>query len=115
MREDLFASPDRQIEKLLASAEALSAPDGTPPAAIDIVVPELGASITEITVAQWRKVVGDAVQAAEVIADLTTDKVDTELEAPATGVLLEILAGAGATVPPGQVLARMRPQPENRS
>jgi hypothetical protein len=57
MREDLFASPDRQIEKLLASAEALTAPDRTPPAAIDIVVPELGASITEITVAQWRKVV----------------------------------------------------------
>ena len=104
-REDLFAAPDRQIERLLAAAGGLSATDGAP---IDILAPELGTSITEITVVQWRKAAGDMVEADEVIADFSTDKVDGELPAPATGILLEILAGAGATVPAGQVIARMR-------
>lgn len=65
---------------------------------VDVMVPALGESVTEATVATWFKKVGDQVEADEMLCELETDKVSVEVPAPAAGVLAEILAGEGATV-----------------
>ena len=85
-------------------------PDEAPPAGaatMDIVAPPAGESVTEGTILEWAKQPGDAVQADETIVEISTDKVDMELPAPASGTLTEILAAEGETVTPGQVLGRM--------
>src|ERR671916_1564983 len=73
----------------------------------DIVVPTLGESVTEATVARWAKKAGDRVKKDEILVELETDKVGLEVAAPADGVLSEISADEGATVTPGQVLGRV--------
>ncbi|MDS9467190.1 2-oxoglutarate dehydrogenase complex dihydrolipoyllysine-residue succinyltransferase [Paracoccus sp. MBLB3053] len=65
---------------------------------VDVMVPTLGESVTEATVATWFKKVGDAVAQDEMLCELETDKVSVEVPAPAAGVLAEILAEEGATV-----------------
>ncbi|MBB1491008.1 MULTISPECIES: 2-oxoglutarate dehydrogenase complex dihydrolipoyllysine-residue succinyltransferase [unclassified Paracoccus (in: a-proteobacteria)] len=65
---------------------------------VDVMVPTLGESVTEATVATWFKKPGDAVQQDEMLCELETDKVSVEVPAPASGVLAEILAEEGATV-----------------
>ena len=75
---------------------------------LDIVVPSLGESITEATVAKWLKQVGEAVVADEPIVELETDKVAVEIPAPAAGVLGEILADVGTPVAVGGLLGRVR-------
>lgn len=72
--------------------------------AIEVVVPPLGESVTEATVATWTKKPGDAVVVDELIVELETDKVTLEVNAPATGVLASISAEQGATVEVGAVL-----------
>ena len=72
---------------------------------MDVVMPQLGETVTEGTVTAWRKAAGDPVKADEVLFEVSTDKVDTEIPAPADGVLAEILVEAGATVPVGTRLA----------
>jgi len=73
----------------------------------DIVVPALGESVTEATVAQWLKQPGDAVAVDEPIVELETDKVTLEVNASAAGVLSEVLAEAGANVEVGALLGRI--------
>src|SRR5688500_19255451 len=75
--------------------------------ATDVQVPALGESITEGTVAQWLKKVGDAVAADEPIASLETDKVTVEVPSPVAGVLAEQVADEGETVAVGAVTARI--------
>jgi 2-oxoglutarate dehydrogenase E2 component (dihydrolipoamide succinyltransferase) len=72
--------------------------------ATNIVVPALGESVTEATVAKWTKAVGDPVQRDETLAELETDKVTLEVYASTAGRLSEIRAPAGATVEVGAVL-----------
>jgi 2-oxoglutarate dehydrogenase E2 component (dihydrolipoamide succinyltransferase) len=72
--------------------------------AIEIVVPTLGESVTEATVGKWFKKAGDAVKADEAVAELETDKVTLEVNAPASGVIAEIAVKEGETVAPGAVL-----------
>jgi pyruvate/2-oxoglutarate dehydrogenase complex dihydrolipoamide acyltransferase (E2) component len=67
----------------------------------------MGVSVAEGTVVEWRKEVGDWVQADEIIASISTDKIDTDVESPATGRVQEILIGVGTTVDVGTVLARI--------
>ncbi len=74
---------------------------------IDVMVPTLGESVTEATVATWFKAVGDAVEADEMLCELETDKVSVEVPAPASGTLTEILAAEGETVQAGGKLALM--------
>ena len=74
---------------------------------IDIVIPDLGESVTEATVAAWLKQPGDAVGADEPVVELETDKATVELGAPKAGVLLEILVPEGEDVEVGAVLARL--------
>ncbi|NTV65851.1 MAG: hypothetical protein HGA65_20270, partial [Oscillochloris sp.] len=73
----------------------------------EISMPQLGESVTEGTVGRWIKHSGDPVQKYEPLLEVITDKVDTEVPAPATGTLLEVLVPAGQTVPVGTVLARI--------
>ena len=75
--------------------------------ATEIKVPSLGESITEATVSKWLKRPGEPVAADEPVAELETDKVTLEVNAPAAGTLTEILAEEGANVPVGAVLGRI--------
>ena len=75
--------------------------------ATEIKVPSLGESITEATVSKWLKRRGEPVAADEPVAELETDKVTLEVNAPAAGTLMEILAEEGANVPVGAVLGRI--------
>jgi 2-oxoglutarate dehydrogenase E2 component (dihydrolipoamide succinyltransferase) len=73
----------------------------------DIIIPPLGESITEASVGQWLKAVGDAVKADEPIVMLETDKVAVEVPSPVAGVLAEQLAAEGDTVEVGKAIARV--------
>jgi 2-oxoglutarate dehydrogenase E2 component (dihydrolipoamide succinyltransferase) len=73
----------------------------------DIVVPTLGESVSEATVAKWMKKAGDTVRKDETLVELETDKVSVEVSAPEAGVLSEIVASEGATVGIGAILGRM--------
>lgn len=73
----------------------------------NIVVPTLGESVSEATVAQWLKKEGEAVKADEPIVELETDKVTLEVNAPSDGVIAKITVGEGETVEVGAVLGEM--------
>lgn len=75
--------------------------------ATEIRVPTLGESVTEATIGQWYKKVGDAVNADEPLVELETDKVTVEVPAPSAGVLSEIIAQEGETVEVGALLAAL--------
>src|SRR4051794_28916978 len=74
---------------------------------LDIVTPAGGESVTEGTILEWAVKVGDAVADGDTIVEISTDKVDMELPAPAAGRITEIVAEEGETVTVGQVIARM--------
>src|SRR5438445_502912 len=74
---------------------------------VQVVMPAMGDSVAEGTVLEWRKQEGDQVEAEETVVEISTDKVDVELPAPASGPITEILVDEGATVTVGQVIARM--------
>ena len=74
---------------------------------ISITLPALGESVTEGTVTRWLKQVGDQVTADEPILEISTDKVDTEIPAPASGTLVAITAGEDQTVAVGSELGRI--------
>lgn len=71
----------------------------------ELILPQLGETVTEGTVTRWFKKVGDHVDADEMILEISTDKVDTELPSPVAGVITEIRVQEGETVPVGAVLA----------
>ena len=73
----------------------------------DVVMPQMGESIAEGTVSKWLKNVGDTVERDEPLLEISTDKVDAEIPSPAAGVLTEILAKEGDTVPVNAVVARI--------
>ena len=77
-----------------------------------IELPQVGESVTEGTITQWIKRVGDRVEKYDVIAEILTDKVSMELPAPAAGVLTEILVEEGQTVPMGAPIAALRTESE---
>ncbi len=88
-----------------AAAPAVVETPAEPASTVDVMVPTLGESVTEATVATWFKQVGDTVAQDEMLCELETDKVSVEVPAPATGTLTEILAPDGATVQAGGKLA----------
>ncbi|WP_406434997.1 2-oxoglutarate dehydrogenase, E2 component, dihydrolipoamide succinyltransferase [Streptomyces sp. NBC_00631] len=87
-----------------APAAAPAAPAGGA-SGTDVVLPALGESVTEGTVTRWLKSVGDSVEADEPLLEVSTDKVDTEIPAPTSGVLLEIVVGEDETAEVGAKLA----------
>ena len=74
---------------------------------VQINVPAMGESITEATVADWKKQEGDFVEADELLAELETDKVNLEVVAPKAGKLVKIVASAGATVSVGDLMGEI--------
>ena len=95
-----------------APAPAESAPAAADPApavsssdAVEVKMPALGESVTEGTVTTWLKAVGDTVEADEPLLEVSTDKVDTEVPSPASGVLQQIVVAEDETVSVGTVLA----------
>src|ERR687895_780126 len=74
---------------------------------VQITMPQMGESVTEGTVLGWLKQVGDSVAADEPLVEISTDKVDAEVPAPAAGRLAKILAEPDSTVQVGQVLGEI--------
>lgn len=75
--------------------------------AFDIVMPQMGESITEATILKWHRAVGEAIGKDETLYEISTDKVDAEIPSPTGGVLIEILVPVNTTVPVGTVVARL--------
>lgn len=73
--------------------------------AIEVKVPDLGEGVEDATISRWRVAEGDTVRAGDVLLELATDKVDTEVPAPADGTVLKILRTEGELVAVGEVLA----------
>ncbi|HWA15171.1 MAG TPA: biotin/lipoyl-containing protein, partial [Gemmatimonadales bacterium] len=76
-------------------------------ARIDVIMPQMGESITEGTLSRWMKKLGDEVKRDEPIFEISTDKVDAEIPAPGAGTIAEILVNEGQTVPVNTVVARL--------
>ncbi|HMB97711.1 MAG TPA: biotin/lipoyl-containing protein, partial [Balneolaceae bacterium] len=74
-------------------------------AKVEVVMPQMGESVMEGTVIEWTKNVGDKVEVDETLLEIATDKVDTEVPSPESGVLVEILVEADETVEVGQPIA----------
>src|SRR3954453_5636460 len=81
--------------------------DGATGEILDITTPAGGESVTEGTILEWAVKVGDAIVKGATAVEISTDKVDMELPAPAAGTITEILADEGETVTVGQVIARL--------
>ena len=78
---------------------------------VSLTLPAMGESVSEGIVSRWLKAVGDTVDEGEPVVEVTTDKVDVEVPAPATGRLTEIVASEGQTVAVGATLALIAPGP----
>lgn len=100
----VIGSPELNPEPMPQGGPLNAAPPSSAPtaaasgSATDIVMPQMGESIFEGTITKWLKNVGDKVQRDEPLFEISTDKVDAEIPAPASGVLTEIKAEAGTTV-----------------
>ena len=79
---------------------------------VDVEMPKMGESITEGTVIAWHKQPGDRVEQDEILLEIGTDKVDTEVPSPEGGVLTEMLVDEGDTVEVGTIIARVETEPE---
>jgi pyruvate dehydrogenase E2 component (dihydrolipoamide acetyltransferase) len=75
------------------------------PTAVDVVMPQMGVSVSEGTITKWLKQEGEEIQADEPLLEISTDKVDTEVPSPGTGVVQQILVQEGQTVDVGTKLA----------
>src|SRR5437016_2478641 len=75
--------------------------------AVDVVMPQMGVSVSEGTITKWLKQGGEQAEAAEPLLEISTDKVDTEVPSPASGTLTQILVQEGATVDVGTKLAQI--------
>src|SRR4051812_32350883 len=70
-------------------------------------MPQMGVSVAEGTIADWKKRPGDWVERDETIVEISTDKIETEIPSPASGRVTEILVEVGVTVPVGELLAKI--------
>ncbi|MGJ4078593.1 2-oxoglutarate dehydrogenase, E2 component, dihydrolipoamide succinyltransferase [Corynebacterium macclintockiae] len=108
---DDSAESSSDSDSAAASGSAASGSAGSGSAgsgeAEDVTMPELGESVTEGTITQWLKSVGDKVEVDEPLLEVSTDKVDTEIPSPVAGTLVEILANEDDTVDVGAVIARI--------
>ncbi|MGN6210388.1 2-oxoglutarate dehydrogenase complex dihydrolipoyllysine-residue succinyltransferase [Asticcacaulis sp.] len=101
------AAPKAAAALAAAPAPVAAAPAASGAALIEVKTPVMGESVAEGTISTWSKKAGDAVKKDEVLVEIETDKVAVEVSAPADGVLVEIIAANGATVTPGQTIARI--------
>src|SRR5579875_3247813 len=97
------ASPPKEAEEVAQTREI-----------VEIVTPGGGESVSEGTILRWAVGVGERVREGETVVEISTDKIDMELPAPASGELVEILAQEGETVGVGQVIGRIATAPDGR-
>src|SRR5689334_6357321 len=74
---------------------------------VQVTMPAMGESVTEGTVLEWHKQEGDSVEADEILVEISTDKVDAEVPAPAGGTVVKLLVAEGDTVEVGQAIAEI--------
>ena len=74
-------------------------------ATFDIIMPKMGESVQEATITKWFKKVGDKVEEEDVLLEIATDKVDSEIPSPVDGVITKILFEENAVVPVGDIIA----------
>ncbi|WP_324614002.1 biotin/lipoyl-containing protein, partial [Streptomyces sp. NRRL B-24085] len=103
--EPAAAAPSTEQAAPAPAPTAEAASGGGSAEGTDVVLPALGESVTEGTVTRWLKEVGESVEADEPLLEVSTDKVDTEIPAPTSGVLLEIVVGEDETAEVGAKLA----------
>ncbi|MEI5570654.1 2-oxoglutarate dehydrogenase, E2 component, dihydrolipoamide succinyltransferase [Streptomyces brasiliscabiei] len=103
--EPAAAAPSTEQAAPAPAPTAEAATGGGSAEGTDVVLPALGESVTEGTVTRWLKEVGDSVEADEPLLEVSTDKVDTEIPAPTSGVLLEITVAEDETAEVGAKLA----------
>ncbi|MFF8806824.1 2-oxoglutarate dehydrogenase, E2 component, dihydrolipoamide succinyltransferase [Streptomyces omiyaensis] len=99
------ATPSTEVQEPAPAPTAEAAAGGGSAEGTDVVLPALGESVTEGTVTRWLKSVGETVEADEPLLEVSTDKVDTEIPAPVSGVLLEIVVAEDETAEVGAKLA----------
>lgn len=73
--------------------------------ATNVLMPQMGESITEGTLTKWHKKVGDKIQREEILFEISTDKVDTEIPSPVSGVLVQVLAAEGTVIAVNSIVA----------
>src|SRR3954453_10224313 len=78
--------------------------------AVDVVMPQMGVSVSEGTITKWLKQEGETIEADESLLELSTDKVDTEVPSPGSGIVQQILVQEGETVEVGTKLAVIAPE-----
>src|SRR4051794_23144254 len=114
----ILAEPDQTVDvgSVLGEIEADGAepedpgPEPPPEAElVDVAFPQMGDSVSEGTVIEWRKQAGESVRAEEPLVEISTDKVDAEVPAPVAGTVAEVLVEPDETVPVGAVLCRIAP------
>ncbi len=112
----IAAEPDSTVEVGAVLGEIEVDGDGAGPAPepppadekpVDVLFPEMGDSVAEGTVLEWRVAVGDQVSADDILVEISTDKVDAEVPSPVAGTVAEILAEPDSTVAVGSVLCRI--------
>jgi pyruvate dehydrogenase E2 component (dihydrolipoamide acetyltransferase) len=101
--EETVAKPAAATDEPAEAKPRIAAATG----AAEVVMPQMGESITEGTVSKWLKAVGEKIEKDEPLLEISTDKVDAEVPSPAAGTLLEIAVYEGETVEVGSVLARI--------
>src|ERR1700736_775428 len=107
-KEPVASSLDRNFDlNVIFEAKFSGYNPPVPQSTMQVTLPEMGESVTEGTVAKWLKQPGDAVREGEALVEVTTDKVDAEVPAPASGRLVKILADAGKTIAVGAPLAEI--------
>ena len=74
---------------------------------VDVLMPKLGESITEGTILEWKKSVGDDIEKDETLLEISTDKVDSEIPSPESGKIIQILYNVNDVVPVGEVIAKI--------
>lgn len=98
---------DEQMTKVSENKEEVKKDNATLGEIFDVVMPKMGESLQEGTITKWLKKVGDRVERDEMILEISTDKVDTEVPSPVSGVLIEILYEANQTIEVGKTIARI--------
>lgn len=95
---------DQEVEEK-SEADEVEESSGDEGERIEVVMPQMGESVVEATIIEWSKSVGDSVEEDETLLEISTDKVDSEVPAPASGTLVEINFEADDTIEVGQVIA----------
>ena len=75
--------------------------------AIDVIMPKMGESIMEGTILEWKKKPGEEIKRDETLLEISTDKVDSEIPSPSSGIILDILYKSNETVEVGTVIAHI--------